>query len=63
MMVREITLSLGRTINVGNFESLRVDVSFSARLDQGEDVDKAYDELREEVREKLKDCILVNDER
>ena len=33
MKMLETTLSIGRTINLGNYESLRVDLSIKAELD------------------------------
>ncbi len=33
MTFKEITVSVGRTINLGNFESLRVDMSATATVD------------------------------
>ena len=35
MKMLETTLSIGRTINLGNYESLRVDLSIKAEIDSG----------------------------
>jgi len=36
MKMLETTLSIGRTINLGNYESLRIDLSIRAELDSDE---------------------------
>jgi hypothetical protein len=36
MKMLETTLSIGRTINLGNYESLRVDLSIKAEIDSDE---------------------------
>lgn len=35
--IREVSVSVGRTVNVGNFESLRVDVSATATVGEFDD--------------------------
>ena len=37
MKITELTVSAGRTVNLGNFESLRVDVSARATVDENDD--------------------------
>ena len=39
MYIREITVSVGRTVNLGNFESLRCDVSATATIAEGDEAD------------------------
>jgi len=49
MIIVETTLSLGRTVNLGNFESLRADLSIKIDLDGRED----YEELLREAEDTL----------
>ena len=49
MIIVETTLSLGRTVNLGNFESLRADLSIKIDLDGTED----YEELLREAEDTL----------
>ena len=37
-----ISLSLGRTVNCGNFESVRVDAGIEQDLEKGESIQHAY---------------------
>lgn len=53
MKIKTITVSRGCTLNMGNYESLRLEVSMSADLDDYEDVVKACDELHKTVRSEL----------
>ena len=49
MIIVETTLSLGRTVNLGNFESLRADLSIKIDLNGDED----YEEIVREVEATL----------
>ena len=49
MIIVETTLSLGRTVNLGNFESLRADLSIKIDLNSDED----YEEIVREVEATL----------
>ena len=49
MIIVETTLSLGRTVNLGNFESLRADLSIKIDLDGRED----YEEIVREAEATL----------
>jgi hypothetical protein len=50
-----INISLGRKINVGNYESLDLHVSFSRDVDPGESVEEAFDSVFLEVIKQLDD--------
>lgn len=50
----KISYSLGRTINTGNYNSVRVDVSHEIECDET-DVEKKYEQLRDFVRGKLRE--------
>lgn len=54
MEIRLIGVKLGKTINLGNYESARVDVEMSAERDLSEDLDGAFDELWAETDKQLK---------
>jgi hypothetical protein len=53
---RRISCSLGKTINIGNFESLRIDIETSADITDEIDIQKAknilYGELYAELNER-----------
>jgi len=53
MKIREVTYSRGETINTGNFNSVRVDVSATAPVDVHEDEEIVFQEVREFVLAKL----------
>ena len=36
MKIDKVKVCYGRTVNLGNYESMRVDVEFSATIEQGE---------------------------
>ena len=48
MKITETTLSLGRTVNLGNYESLRADLSIRVALDdeEKEDFERVVAEMR-----------------
>ncbi len=53
MTVKEISVSVGRTINLGNFESLRVDVSAAATISENDDADLKRSELSNWLRRQV----------
>jgi hypothetical protein len=50
---RRISVSLGKTINTGNFESLRIDVETSADIADEQDIQKAKNILYGELYAEL----------
>lgn len=52
-MVDRVRISLGRTINLGNFESFRVDVDFQSAVGDDEEVDTAYNRVKKIVEKRL----------
>jgi len=50
---RRIRYSLGKTINIGNFESIRIDYSEEVLVNEGIDMDEARYRLKEIVKEEL----------
>ncbi len=53
--VTKIAITRGRTINMGNYESERVDVTMEVALGEGEDYQAPLDELANQVTEELND--------
>jgi hypothetical protein len=53
MKIRQMTLTAGRTFNLGNFESLRVDASATVDIEEGEDLAAARDAAVSEIRASL----------
>jgi len=53
MKIKKIEISLGRTINLGNYESARIDICMGAVMENGDDIDETYHELRHEIERKL----------
>ena len=51
MKVKTVTVSMGRTVNMGNYESARWDFSMEAEVDEGEDVEKVKKDLAKVVNE------------
>lgn len=51
MKTTSVTVSIGRTINMGNFEFLKLEESMTVQIDgpPGEALDKAKDWLEEKV--------------
>jgi hypothetical protein len=60
--ITEIKASYGLTKNLGNFESLRLDITLSATITDGEDIDEAWGELMKEARQKLIDASKTEEE-
>lgn len=57
MKVEKIKLSVGKTVNLGNYESLRVDVQFEVSIDDTDNIDTSFKELRQEVDSRLQEVI------
>lgn len=47
-------VSLGRTINLGNYETYRVDVSLESDIPAGRKVEEIFDAVQKKVEERLK---------
>lgn len=54
---RRIRIALGRTVNLGNFESLRVDVEISADILDDESLGVHQEELFYQVKTELEERI------
>lgn len=53
MRITKRTLAMGYTVNLGNYESVRFDVSAEAELDPDGDFDAQTAELNQQVRVEL----------
>ena len=53
MRVTEIEITLGRTILTGQYESARTQISMRAELNEGEDEEACFEELRQKVYHRL----------
>jgi methyl coenzyme M reductase subunit D len=49
----QVTVSLGYTINLGNFQSIRLDFSVDDYARQGENVNEAFERVYKFVESKL----------
>lgn len=52
--MRQIKVKLGRTYNMGNYESLRVEVELASDIDDAQDYQQACKDLFVEARKALK---------
>jgi hypothetical protein len=50
MPISEFSVSVDRTINLGNYENLKIDARVDVTINEGED----YEALREEAKTKLR---------
>lgn len=60
-MITEIKAAYGKTINLGNYESARLDVELSAKLMPGESSQEAIEDLQAMAKKKVSDEIKRND--
>lgn len=60
MKITETTLSLGKTVNLGNYESLRADLSIKVNLEDGETFEDTVSEMKAVLAKNL-EMILNND--
>lgn len=52
-MIKQITVSVGRTVNLGNFESLRIEGSATVEIEPGQALEDAEREALDEARKLL----------
>jgi hypothetical protein len=55
MRVTKITYRRGITLNVGDFESVRVDIEATADADKGESFEECYSSLKELVDDAVRE--------
>lgn len=49
----KVTVGLGYTLNLGNFQSLRIDISIADNKREGETANEAFERVYKFVEEKL----------
>jgi hypothetical protein len=49
----KVTVNLGYTLNLGNFQSLRIDISIADNKREGETANEAFERVYKFVEEKL----------
>lgn len=52
-MAREVRVTIGTTLNLGNFESLRIEIGLTDDLRQGETFDQALERVYAKVEKTL----------
>ena len=57
--ITEMRLTVGKTINMGNFNSLRIEVGLSVSVQPGDDIQKLQDAMQDECKDFLTDAYLV----
>ncbi len=50
---RRLSVSIGRTVNLGNYNSIKMDATYSAVIKDDEDVEEMYGEFEEIVIDQL----------
>lgn len=55
MKIKQIRAVVSRTVNMGNYESLRIEAEQVAELDPGEDPKKAFQKLFERTKKEVKE--------
>jgi len=53
----KVTVGLGYTLNLGNFQSLRIDISVSDNKREGENTNDAFERVYAFVEKKLTDKV------
>ncbi len=52
---RELTVAISKTVNTGNYESMKIHAGLSAEIRDSADIDEAYNELYEECTKQVLD--------
>jgi hypothetical protein len=55
--MREVSVSVGRTINMGNYESLRVERSGAATLESGDDRDEVVSDISDWLKTQVRHLV------
>ncbi len=58
----KVTVGLGYTLNLGNFQSLRIDLSVSDNKREGENTEQAFERVYKFVEEKLTEKVRESQE-
>lgn len=57
MRIKEVSVSYGRTKNLGNYESLRIDVQLTAEIEPGEPSQELIEDLQAMVKKKAEEML------
>jgi len=55
MKITKVTYHRGITLNVGDFESVRVDIEATAEVEDGESFDDCYNSLKDQVDDAVRE--------
>lgn len=58
MRVSTVSVSYGRTVNLGNFNSLRYDATVEVQIDEGEDCQTALSKARATAKQEVEKAVL-----
>lgn len=58
MKIDKVKVAYGRMVNIGNYESMRVDVEFSAKIDVGETPENVSEKLEILAKSEVKRIVL-----
>ena len=53
MKITKIQVTISRTHNIGNYESIRVEAGAHADLEDGDDIKASYEKLKAQARNEL----------
>lgn len=59
MKLETVKLNLGRTINLGNYESLRIDIELGATLDENENLADVVANMRQHAKLEIAKIIKI----
>lgn len=59
MKVTKVSYRRGATLNVGNYESVKIEISADAELEEGDTPQSVLEALRREVTEEIRNEALV----
>ena len=59
MKLETVKLNLGRTINLGNFESLRIDIELGATLGENENLADVMENMRQHCKLEMAKIIKI----
>lgn len=54
--ITEVSVSYGLTKNLGNYESLRIDITLAAKVGNGEDVNEIWQQLFNDAKIKANEA-------
>lgn len=58
--INNIKFNYGRTVNLGNYESLRIDVELSSTVNETDNVESIFETLRQQAKLMVKKTISLD---